>query len=194
MFKILLDRLEKLANVNGNAYIDYADIVEVAKEVEKEYNDIPIDELDLTLRPLNILKRGGVKTIQQLCNITESELMKFKGMGKHSMEEIQNALNEYNLYLRGIEQLNTNESFSFWTSIKDGLPPVGEPLIVTIKDNLQSGRKELRYPVYYEKDSMKSGYHWSWRYGDFSYELLPEVSEVIAWAKLPQIYDDGSDS
>ena len=72
-----------------------------------------------------------------------------------------------------------------------GLPPVGKPLIVTIKDNLQGRPNELRYPVYYEKDSMKGGYHWSWRYGDFAYELVPDVSEVIAWQPLPQPYTKG---
>ena len=72
--------------------------------------------------------------------------------------------------------------------VEIGLPPVGKPLIVTIKDNLQGRPNELRYPVYYEKDSMKGGYHWSWRYGDFAYELVPDVSEVIAWQPLPQPY------
>lgn len=77
-----------------------------------------------------------------------------------------------------------------WKSIQeDGLPPIGKPLIVTIKDNLQGKPNELRYPVYYEKDSMKGGYHWSWRYGDFAYELLPGVSEVIAWCEFPKIYE-----
>ena len=72
--------------------------------------------------------------------------------------------------------------------VEIGLPPVGKPLIVTVKDNLQGRPNELRYPVYYEKDSMKGGYHWSWRYGDFAYELVPDVSEVIAWMELPSAY------
>lgn len=73
-----------------------------------------------------------------------------------------------------------------WKYISDDLPPIGKPLIVTIKDNLQHKPNELRYPVYYEKDNMRSSYHWSWRYGDFAYELLPEVSEVIAFIELPE--------
>lgn len=76
-----------------------------------------------------------------------------------------------------------------WNDIENGLPPIGKPLIVTIKDNLRGEPNELRYPVYYEKDSMKGDYHWSWRYGDFSYDLLPDASEVIAWCELPQIYE-----
>ena len=39
MLKILLKRLEELANANGNPYIDYADIVDVVQEMEKDYNN-----------------------------------------------------------------------------------------------------------------------------------------------------------
>ena len=163
--------------------------MEIVKEIEKEYKekDVSIDELDLTLRPLNILKRGGVKTIKQLCDMTESELTSMRYMGRHSLEEIETALKEHGLHLRGIENPNTNKDN--WTAIEDGLPPVGKPLIVTIQDHLQGNRKELRYPVYYEMDSMKLRYHWNFRFGEFVYELLQDVSEVIAWQELPQVYE-----
>lgn len=75
------------------------------------------------------------------------------------------------------------------TIIENGLPPIGKPLIVTVKDNLEGKPNELRYPVYYEKDSMKQGYSWNWRYGDFNYKLLPEVSEVVSWVEIPEIYE-----
>lgn len=75
-----------------------------------------------------------------------------------------------------------------WIPIEEGLPPVGLPLIVTVKDNLQRKPNERRLPVYYEKDSIKDGYHWSWRYGDYAYELLPDVSEIVAWRPLPEPY------
>ena len=74
-----------------------------------------------------------------------------------------------------------------WNKISEiGLPPVGVPLIVTIKDNLQGLPNQTRYPVYYVEDSMKSGYAYKWLYGDMAYELLPEVSEVIAWQEMPK--------
>lgn len=77
-----------------------------------------------------------------------------------------------------------------WKYISSGLPPVGTPLIVTVKDNLQAKPNELRYPVYYEKSKTGCGYRWSWRFGDFDYDLLPEVSEVIAWCEIPRPYDE----
>ena len=61
---------------------------------------------------------------------------------------------------------------------------MGIPLIVKIRNAL-NGEYELRYTVYYEKDSMKIGCHWNWRYGNYAYELSPEDSEVIAWVEMP---------
>lgn len=77
-----------------------------------------------------------------------------------------------------------------WNKISDGLPPIGYPLIVTVKDHLQGKPNELRYPVYFERQRNNNGYHWSWRYGDFDYELLPDVSEVIAWLAIPESYEE----
>ena len=72
-----------------------------------------------------------------------------------------------------------------WNSITEkGLPPIGKPLIVTIKDNLQGMPNQLRYPVYYVKDTMKDQYVWKWIYGDMVYDLTSEVSEVTAWQTL----------
>ena len=76
-----------------------------------------------------------------------------------------------------------------WKEIAvDGLPPIGQPLIVTIKDNLQGLPNQLRYPVYYVKDTMVDRYSWKWIFGDMVNELIPSVSEVIAWKLLPEPY------
>lgn len=77
-----------------------------------------------------------------------------------------------------------------YNKVKDKLPPIGVPLIVTVKDHLQGKPNELRYPVYYEKSKSGHGYRWSWRYGDFDYELLPDVSEVIAYMLMPEPYQE----
>lgn len=76
---------------------------------------------------------------------------------------------------------------SDWNKITEkGLPPIGQPLIVTIKDNLQGMPNQLRYPVYYVKDNMKNQYAWKWIWGDIVCDLVPDVSEVIAWQELPK--------
>lgn len=76
-----------------------------------------------------------------------------------------------------------------WNKIENGLPPIGKPLIVTIKDNLQGVPNQLRYPVYYVKDTMKDQYAWKWIFGDMIYDLVSDVSEVIAWVEIPKIYE-----
>lgn len=70
-----------------------------------------------------------------------------------------------------------------WTSIKDSLPPVAEPLIVTIYDSIRN-RRELRYPVFYRKSCYYDGYGF-YEYGLEDNVLLPEYSEVLAWMELP---------
>ena len=77
-----------------------------------------------------------------------------------------------------------------WNEISEkGLPPVGHPLIVTVKDNLQGMPNQLRYPVYYVKDTMKDQYCWKWIYGDMVYDLLPDASEVVSWQTIPGPYE-----
>lgn len=73
-----------------------------------------------------------------------------------------------------------------WNRITAGLPPVGVPLIVTVKDGLQGKMNTLRYHVYYEKAKDGNGYRWSWRFGDYDYDLIPEVSEVVGWMEMPE--------
>lgn len=99
------------------------------------------------------------------------------------------AVSLMNKAANAIETLRTKLGDSVWSDIKyAGLPPIGQPLIVTIKDNLQGVPNQLRYPVYYVEDTMKNQYCWKWMFGDMVYDLLPEVSEVIAWRLLPEPY------
>ena len=75
-----------------------------------------------------------------------------------------------------------------WKSIEeDGLPPIGIPLIVTIKDKLQGLPNHLKFPVYYVKDMFNEGYCWKWLYGYT--DLFQEVGEVIAWQLFPDVYE-----
>lgn len=76
-----------------------------------------------------------------------------------------------------------------WNDITiNGLPPLGQPLIVTVKDNLEGMQNQLRYPVYYVKDDMKNKKCWKWFYGDMVYDLRPDVSQVVAWKFMPEPY------
>lgn len=74
---------------------------------------------------------------------------------------------------------------SEWKSIKDGLPPIGSPLIVTIFDSFRN-RRELRYPVYYQKSIYSGDYGFYVNGTDY---LMPEYSEVLAWQEIPDVYE-----
>lgn len=71
-----------------------------------------------------------------------------------------------------------------WTPIEEGLPPVATPLIVSVVNNFEGKRKELRYPVYFELHPFEQ--RWVWRLND-GY-LLPEYSEVEARMTFPTVY------
>lgn len=71
------------------------------KEVSKKpVSNTPIEELELSVRPYNCLKRNGIHTIEQLLECTEEDLMNMRNFGQKSMEEIKQKLQERNLSLK----------------------------------------------------------------------------------------------
>lgn len=62
--------------------------------------DSPIEDLELSVRSYNCLKREGVNTVQQLVNISESDLMKIRNFGAKSIEEVKDKLAELGLSLK----------------------------------------------------------------------------------------------
>ena len=74
--------------------------------VEKEENkkdkllEMTIEELDLSVRSYNCLRRAGIHTAQELANRTEEEMMKVRNLGRKSLEEVVWKLNELGLSLK----------------------------------------------------------------------------------------------
>lgn len=84
-----------------NEAVKDANIMENAKKKpENQYNSMILEDLDLSVRSYNCLKRNGIKTVQDLCNMKESELMTVRNLGKKSYKEILDKLQEYNLSLQ----------------------------------------------------------------------------------------------
>lgn len=54
-----------------------------------------IEDLNLSVRTYNVLKRARIDTVKELQQLTDKELMRIRGMGKHSLEEIQEKLGRY---------------------------------------------------------------------------------------------------
>ena len=67
--------------------------------VEKDDNgkdkvlEMTIEELDLSVRSFNCLKRAGINTVQDLINKSEEDMMKVRNLGRKSLEEVVNKLN-----------------------------------------------------------------------------------------------------
>lgn len=80
------------------------DDVEIMVEKEEEQKDkileMPIEELDLSVRSYNCLKRAGINTVEELIQRNEEDMMKVRNLGKKSLEEVMNKLSELNLGLR----------------------------------------------------------------------------------------------
>ena len=88
----------------------FVDLSEEAKNteiiVEKEENkkekvlEMTIEELDLSVRSYNCLKRAGINTVEDLTNKSEEDMMKVRNLGRKSLEEVINKLNGLGLYLK----------------------------------------------------------------------------------------------
>ncbi|MCX5726151.1 MAG: DNA-directed RNA polymerase subunit alpha [Candidatus Saganbacteria bacterium] len=71
------------------------------EEVEESVMEMSIDDLELSARSSNCLKRAGVKTIRELIKRTEDELMSVKNFGAKSLREVGEKLAEYKLGMKG---------------------------------------------------------------------------------------------
>ncbi|MDO4622480.1 MAG: DNA-directed RNA polymerase subunit alpha [Eubacteriales bacterium] len=65
--------------------------------------EMNIDELELSVRSYNCLKRAGINTVEELCNKTSEDMMKVRNLGRKSLEEVLAKLNELGLALKPSE-------------------------------------------------------------------------------------------
>ena len=97
--KILTEHLNTFVDLNDEAR--QVEIMVEKEEAEKEKLLVmTIEELDLSVRSYNCLKRAGINTIQELTNKTESEMMKVRNLGRKSLDEVKNKLTGLDLSLR----------------------------------------------------------------------------------------------
>lgn len=85
----------KILNRQLNHFVDLSDEVGAAEILEKKEDsgkekalEMTIEELDLSVRAFNCLKRAGVNTLQDLISKTSDEMMKVRNLGKKSLEEV----------------------------------------------------------------------------------------------------------
>ncbi len=97
--KILTDHLNLFVELSDET--KHMDImVEREETIAKKVLEMTIEELDLSVRSFNCLKRAGIDTVDDLTNHTESEMMKFRNLGKKSLEEVIQKLQSLGLELK----------------------------------------------------------------------------------------------
>ncbi|MDG2658855.1 DNA-directed RNA polymerase subunit alpha, partial [Vibrio parahaemolyticus] len=75
-------------------------MVEKEEDQKEKVLEMTIEELDLSVRSYNCLKRAGINTVQELVNKTEEDMMKVRNLGRKSLEEVKHKLEELGLGLR----------------------------------------------------------------------------------------------
>lgn len=75
-------------------------MVEKEDDKKEKVLEMTIEELDLSVRSYNCLKRAGINSVQELCSKTEEEMMKVRNLGRKSLEEVQEKLIDLGLSLR----------------------------------------------------------------------------------------------
>ena len=97
--KILTEHLNIFVNLTDEA--QNAEIMVEKEEDQKEkVLEMSIEELDLSVRSYNCLKRAGINTVQELTEKTESDMMKVRNLGRKSLDEVKNKLDDLGLELR----------------------------------------------------------------------------------------------
>ena len=97
--KIMTEHLSIFVNLTDEA--KNAEIMVEKEETQKEKMlEMAIEELDLSVRSYNCLKRAGINTVQELTDKTEPEMIKVRNLGRKSLEEVKQKLNDLGLSLR----------------------------------------------------------------------------------------------
>ena len=85
--KVLTEHLNLFVDLSDEAYT--ADImVEKDDKGKEKVLEMTIEELDLSVRSFNCLKRAGINTVEDLINKSEEEMMKVRNLGRKSLEEV----------------------------------------------------------------------------------------------------------
>ena len=101
----------KVLSEHLSLFIDLSENAKTAEVmVEKENNEkekvleMNIDELELSVRSYNCLKRAGINTVEELCSRTSEDMMKVRNLGRKSLEEVLAKLKELGLQLNASDE------------------------------------------------------------------------------------------
>ena len=101
--KVLSEHLGLFVNLSDNVKDKTIITEKVDEKTDSQAKDMSIDELELSVRSYNCLKRANINTVKELCAKTPDEMMKVRNLGRKSLEEVLAKLKELGL------SLNTGE-------------------------------------------------------------------------------------
>ncbi len=101
----------KILNEHLNLFVDLSDeakkaeiMVEREETIKEKVLEMTIEELDMSVRSFNCLKRAGIDTVEDLTNRTEEDMIKVRNLGKKSLEEVIQKLHSLGLDLKKEEE------------------------------------------------------------------------------------------
>ena len=101
----------KILNEHLNLFVDLSDeakkaeiMVEREETIKEKVLEMTIEELDMSVRSFNCLKRAGIDTVEDLIGRTEEDMIKVRNLGKKSLEEVIQKLHSLGLELRKEEE------------------------------------------------------------------------------------------
>ena len=96
--KVLSDHLRSFIDLSDKS--SRIQVIAAEEENSKDkVSEMNIDELELSVRSYNCLKRAGINTVEELCNRTSEDMMKVRNLGRKSLEEVLSKLKELGLSL-----------------------------------------------------------------------------------------------
>ena len=101
--KFLNEHLALFGDLSGEAY-DTEIMVDKGEDAKEKVLEMTIEELDLSVRSFNCLKRAGINTVEDLTTKTEDDMMKVRNLGKKSLGEVINKLHSFGLDLRAEDE------------------------------------------------------------------------------------------
>ncbi|MDD4291513.1 MAG: DNA-directed RNA polymerase subunit alpha [Clostridia bacterium] len=97
--KIIEDHIKMFVNLSDMGGID----ILISREEDKQQKllEMPIEDMDLSVRSFNCLKRAGIQTIEDLTQKSEEDMLKVRNLGRKSLDEVITKLESYGFHLKG---------------------------------------------------------------------------------------------
>ena len=107
--KVLSEHLKLFINLSENAR-NAEVMVEKEEDNKGKVLEMSIEELELSVRSFNCLKRANINTVEELVNKTSDEMMKVRNLGRKSLDEVLQKLKELDLHLKDSEDKKCGKS------------------------------------------------------------------------------------